>query len=95
MTRGDALRGWVARPALLVLWALVLWGTLLLLVAAVDVVGSGARAFRQLLPAHGASLWAWLNAVSVALALAVWLAALLSAWTRRRGESEPPPDRAR
>ncbi len=83
MTRGDALRAWVARPALLVLWALVLWGTLLVVVATADAAAGHPGAFGQLLPAHGASFWAWLNAASVALALVAWLAGLL-AWTRRR-----------
>ncbi len=73
LTRGEALRGWVTRPALFLLWSLVLWGTLLLGVAAVDAFGEGLRpVVVRLLPARGASLWAWVNAGSAALALLAW-----------------------
>jgi len=71
-TRGEALRA-LARPALFASWALVLWGTLLLLVAAFDVVVDGPFVtLRRLLPAPGASVWAWLNGACVALAVAAW-----------------------
>ena len=71
-TRGEALRA-LARPALLALWALALWGTLLLLVAAFGAVVDGPRTtLARLLPARGASLWAWINAVSAVLALVAW-----------------------
>jgi hypothetical protein len=65
---------------LLAFWALVVWGTLLLGSALVDLPAEGAGAVAQrLLPAQGASVWAWLNALTVPLALLVWLlvAALL------------------
>lgn len=89
-TRGDALR-FLARPALLAFWALVLWGTLLLGTAVVDAPSEGARAvLARFLPAHGASLWAWLNLMTAALALVVWLLlAGLLVWTRRDEREDP------
>jgi hypothetical protein len=72
-TRGEALSA-LARPALLAFWALVLWGTLLLAMAVFDAFADGPRTtFARLLPTHGASLWAWLNAAAVGLALAAWV----------------------
>jgi hypothetical protein len=59
---------------LLGFWALVLWGTLLLGSALVDLPAEGAGAVAlRLLPAQGASVWAWLNALTVPLAILVWL----------------------
>mgnify|MGYP003394005914 CR=1 FL=1 len=73
MTRAAALQ-LVARPVLAMLWALVAWGSLLLLVTLWNAIGDGARpALAQLVPARDASAWAWLNALSAGLALAVWL----------------------
>ncbi len=63
----------MTRPALLLLWSFVLWGTLLLLTAAADALAEGVRpAVVRLLPVRGASLWAWVNAGCAALALAAW-----------------------
>ncbi len=63
---------WLLRAALLLLWSLVAWGALLLLVTLFDVAGEGVRpALARLLPSAGASVWAWLNALSAALAMAV------------------------
>ncbi|HEX9186995.1 MAG TPA: hypothetical protein VGB87_07985 [Vicinamibacteria bacterium] len=60
------------RAAALFFWTLVLWGALLLLPFLLDVAGEGFRpALGRLLPARGDSVWAWVNAGSVALALAV------------------------
>jgi heme/copper-type cytochrome/quinol oxidase subunit 2 len=72
--------------SLLVFWSLVVWGSLLVLVTAWSALSEGLRpAVDRLLPAHGASLWAWLNALSAALALAVWLAVTLTFfWFRFR-----------
>jgi hypothetical protein len=63
---------WLLRSVALVLWTLVLWGALLLFLTLLDVAGEGLRpALTRLLPSRGASAWAWLNAASVALTLAV------------------------
>jgi hypothetical protein len=52
----------------------VLWGTLLVGSALVDLPAEGAGAVLQrLLPARGASIWTWVNALTVPLALVVWL----------------------
>lgn len=52
----------------------MLWGTLLVGSALVDLPADGAGAVaRRLLPAQGASVWAWLNALTVPLAILVWL----------------------
>lgn len=90
-TRGEALRA-LARPVLLAAWALVFWGTLLLAVAAFDVLGEGlVPVLARLLPAHGASLWAWLNAVSCLLALVAWaVVAALVVRRARDGEDDEP-----
>ena len=80
---------WLLRAAALVLWTLVLWGALLLVLTLLDVAGEGLRpALALLLPSRGASAWAWLNAASVALAVAVGLVAggLFARGRRERGE---------
>ena len=65
---------WLLRTAALALWTLVLWGALLLVLTLLDVAVEGLRpALGRLLPSHHASVWAWLNAASVALAVAVGL----------------------
>jgi len=64
----------LARIALLAFWALVGWGWLLLVLALVDAMREGVGpALARLLPLRDRSPWAWLNAVSAALALAVGL----------------------
>ena len=74
--RGDGRAGfalqWLARTALLLLWSLVAWGALLLLADARRRRRRGppARPSRGSCPPRGASVWAWLNALSVGLALA-------------------------
>ena len=84
-TRGEALRGWVTRPAVFLFLSLVLWGTLLLLVAAVDAFGEGVRpVVVRLLPSRGASLWVWVNAGSAALALVAWALVAAAAALRLR-----------
>jgi len=83
---------WLARTTLLLLWSLAAWGALLLLLTLVDAVGEGPRpALARLLPARGASVWAWLNVLSIALALAVGLVGGGIAWIRPRSAQSPPP----
>ena len=82
----------LARTALLILWSLVAWGALLVFLTLVDAVGEGPRpALGRLLPASGASVWAWLNALSVMLALAVGLVGAGIAWSRRTNAQTLPP----
>ena len=82
----------LARAALLILWSLVAWGALLLLLTLVDAVSEGlGPALARLLPARGASVWAWLNALSVGLAVAVGLVGAGLAWTRRGERADVPP----
>jgi hypothetical protein len=85
-SRVVALR-WLLRSAALVLWTLVLWGALLLFLTLLGAAGEGLRpALTRLLPSRGVSAWAWTNALSVALAVAVGLvAAGLFIWGRRAG----------
>ena len=75
------------RVAMLLLWALVLWGALLLASAAVDAWGEGSVAFARLIPGSGATGWSWLAALSVLLALGAGLVggASLAAKQGRRG----------
>jgi len=78
---------WLARTALLLLWSLVAWGALLLVLTAGHVVQQGlGAALARLVPPSGASPWAWVNALSVALAVAAGLVAGgVYASGRRRG----------
>jgi hypothetical protein len=81
----------LARAALLLVWSLVAWGALLAVLTLVGAVGEGPRpALARLLPARGASVWAWLNALSVMLALAVGLFGAGIAWSRRASAQTPP-----
>jgi hypothetical protein len=81
----DVLRQLLLRTLLMLLWSLVGWGALLLLLALVNAVGEGpGPALARLLPSRGSSIWAWLNGLSAALALAVGvLAGGYLAWARR------------
>jgi hypothetical protein len=82
---------WLARTALLLFWSLAAWGVLLLALTLVGAVSEGpARALARLLPERGASLWAWMNAVSVGLAVAVALVGGGLFWAGRRGTPSPP-----
>jgi hypothetical protein len=91
MTRGAALQ-LVARPLLLIIWGFVAWGSLLLLVTLGNTIGEGVRpALAQLVPGRGASLWTWLNALSAALAFAVWLVGAGIYWTRRSSSAPDDP----
>ena len=69
-----------ARPALFAVWAFVLWGTLLILVLVASVFEVGAReTLLRLVPGRQATVWDYLNAASVLLALLVWTL-LATAW---------------
>jgi hypothetical protein len=80
---------WLARTTLLLFWSLVVWGALLVLVTLGDAAGEGLRpALARLLPSRGTSVWAWLNALSAGLPLAVGIVAVgLLAWGRRQASS--------
>jgi len=84
--------GWLARPVLLAFWAFVGWGSLLLLATAGAVLRQGLRpALLHLAPAPHDSVWTWVNSLSAALALVVWLvAAGLVLWVRRPGPGPRP-----
>jgi hypothetical protein len=86
------VRQWLGRTLLLLLWSLVAWGALLLLLALVDAASEGVRpVLVRVLPARGASVWAWINALSVALSVVVGLVlAGLGVASRRRGGSPHP-----
>ena len=89
----DLVRQLLLRGLLLLLWALVVWGALLLLVALTHAAREGPRpALARLLPSHGASIWAWLNAMSAALALGVGvLVGGYLAWPHRGRPAPPSP----
>lgn len=92
--RADAIRRiahWLVRGGLLAAWALAGWGTLLLLVTLVATLSDGpGAAFARLVPSPGAGLWAWLNGLSVLLALGAWSVALgLLIGARRSAPAEP------
>jgi len=65
----------IGRSLLLVLWSVVLWGSLMAVAYARLLVRSGFEVAR-LAPPAGAEggLWAWLNLSSAAAALGFWLA---------------------
>ena len=75
--RADAVRrvvGWFTRGGLVALWALVGWGTLLLLATAVGSLRDGpGTALGRLLPGPESGPWDILNAIAAALAVAAWL----------------------
>jgi hypothetical protein len=79
---------------LLAVWALVVWGGLLLLVALGHVFSEGLRpALVRLLPSPGTSAWGWLNALSAALALAAGILAVgLWAWGRLAASKSGHPE---
>ena len=71
------------RVAMLLLWALAMWGALLLVSAVTDSFSEGSVAFARLVPAPGANVWAWLAALSEVLALGVVIVAGASLATKR------------
>ena len=95
--RAEAIRriaGWLVRGGLFAAWALAGWGTLLLLVTLAGMVSDGPGvALARLVPSRGASLWTWLNSLSVLLALGAWLVALgLFLRARQSAAEEPEPE---
>jgi len=77
------------RVAILLLWALALWGALLLASAVTDSFSEGSTAFARLVPARGATVWGWLTGLCVALALGVAiLGGAFLATKRMTGSSE-------
>ena len=92
--RTDAVRrvlNWLVRGGLLFAWALAGWGTLLLLATLAGVVSDGPGvALARLVPSRGASLWTWLNSLSVVLAVGAWLVAGGFFFRARRSPAEEP-----
>jgi len=65
---------WLARGGFFALWALVGWGTLLVLVTLANVASQGPRvAISRLVPGPGASIWSLVSFLSVGLALVAWM----------------------
>jgi hypothetical protein len=95
--RADSIRvvaRWLARGGLLALWALVGWGTLLVLVTLANVASQGPRvAISRLVPGPGASIWSLISFLSVSLALVAWMvvAGLAIAARRPAGSDEAKP----
>lgn len=83
-------RGLLVRPALLVVWALALWGTLLGLNLAVSAFEVGPReTLARLLPGHEATAWHYVNAAAVMLAAFAWTLVVTAVVVGRRGRPEP------
>ena len=81
--------GLLGRPALLVAWALALWGTLLGLSLAVSAFEVGPReTLARLVPGPEATAWHYLNAVAVLLALFAWTLLATSVVVGRRVRPE-------
>jgi len=82
--------GLFGRPALFVVWAFALWGTLLALALAVSVLEVGpGEALARLLPGRGATAWHYLNAALVLLALLTWTLVAVAVVLGRRGRAAP------
>ena len=63
----------LSRVALLLAWALVIWGTLLLGATVAHALEGGLRpALLALVPEGEEAAWAWMNVVAMVLALVVW-----------------------
>ena len=66
----------MSRALLVLAWALVLWGTLLLGATVAHALEGGLRpALLALVPAGEEAAWAWVNVVAMTLALVAWPAA--------------------
>ena len=75
----------LSRTALLLGWALVLWGTLLLGATAAHALEGGLRpALLALVPEGEEASWAWVNVVAMALALVAWPTAAAVVLSLRR-----------
>ena len=83
----------LGRAFMLLVWALVGWGALLVASALAGSLSEGpATAFARLLPSRDASIWGWLAPCSVLLALgAGLLGAALAIAQRSRGDANPEP----
>ena len=76
-------------------WSFVGWGALLIASAVADSFTEGSIAFARLLPSRGDTVWGWLGALSVVLALGVGLVAFALLASRRAthggsGGQSPP-----
>ena len=80
--------GLLGRPALLVVWAGVFWGTLIAfsLVFRAMEVGPG-ETLARLLPRGHVTAWDYLNAAAVLLALAAWALVATVLVVNRRGRA--------
>ncbi len=87
--RADVVHSF-GRVAILLLWALALWGALLLASAVTDSFSEGSVAFARLVPDRSANGWAWLAALCEVLALGVVIVGGASLATKRmtRGDGE-------
>jgi hypothetical protein len=73
---------------LLLAWALVLWGTLLLGSTAMHALEEGFRpALLAVVPVRGAPGWAWGNVVAMGMAAVVWPLAVAVVLMMRRTPS--------
>lgn len=91
MSARALVASWLGRAALLAFWSLVAWGALLLFLTLADAAAEGVSpALARLVPPQGASLWAWVNGISVGLAIAVGLIAAGLVLSARRGRGDPP-----
>jgi len=85
---GELWIGLLGRPALFVIWAFALWGTLVALALAVSVFEVGPReALVRLFPGRAASAWHYLNAASVLFALTSWTLVAVAVVVGRRGRA--------
>jgi hypothetical protein len=73
------------RAVILLVWALAMWGALLLVSAVTDSFSEGSVAFARLVPARGANVWGWLAALCEVLALGVAIIGGASLATKRLG----------
>jgi hypothetical protein len=80
------LQSVVVRPALLVAWCFVLWGTLLLVLVAIKTLQIGLGGALRAALGGEPGLYAWANASSIVLALVVWPTVL---WMRRLSGRAP------
>jgi len=85
----------LVRAAVLLAWALVVWGGLLVVSAVANAITEGPEAFARLLPASDASFWGWLGPVSVLLAVTAAFGGglLFNAMRPRVSRVRRPPDR--
>jgi hypothetical protein len=72
---GAVVREAVGRPLLLVFWALILWGTIILGALAWKALTEGPRASLRAAQAQvaGPSVWGWVNVSLASLSLLVFL----------------------